>query len=49
MFYEAVVALIGEVPLQFEPVLYAFSFIAFFWLLDGFFLMLRQIVGSVFN
>lgn len=47
MFMEKVVALIGEVPQQFEPVLYVMSFVAFLWILDGFFYLFRYLVGSV--
>lgn len=45
MFYEKVVALIGEVPTQFEPLLYVFSFVAFLWLVDQFFYMCRTWIG----
>lgn len=47
MFMEKVSALIGEVPQQFEPILYVMAFIAFLWILDGFFYLFRYMVGSV--
>lgn len=47
MFVEKVSALIGEVPQQFEPILYVMSFVAFLWILDSFFYLFRYMVGSV--
>lgn len=46
MFMEKVVALIGEVPSQFEPLMYVMAFLAFLWLLDGFFYLCRFLVGG---
>ena len=46
MFLEKVVALIGDVPVQFEPLLYVMAFIAFLWLCDGFFYLCRFLVGG---
>lgn len=42
MFVEKLVALIGEVPVQFEPLLYCFGMVAFLWLIDQFFYMCRR-------
>ena len=36
MFVEKISALMGEVPQQFNPVVYVFSFIAFLWIFDTF-------------
>lgn len=47
MFMEKVCALIGNFPQQFEPIFYVMSFIAFLWILDGFFYLFRYLVGSV--
>lgn len=47
MFVEKVIALMGEVPTQFEPILYVMSFVAFLWILDSFFFLFRYMVGSV--
>ncbi len=41
MFVEKVVALFGAVPVQFEPLLYVMSFVAFLWLCDAIFYTLR--------
>lgn len=46
MFVEKVLVLIGEVPVQFEPVLYVMAFVAFLWILDGFFYLFRFLVGG---
>ena len=32
MFMEKILALMGDVPVQFYPVCYAFGFIAFLWI-----------------
>ena len=45
MFMEKVSALIGSVPVQFEPLLYVMSFLAFLWLVDGFFYISRSHIG----
>lgn len=45
MFVDYIVALIGEVPVQFEPLLYVMSFLAFLWLVDQFFYMCRYMIG----
>ena len=37
MFMEKILALMGDVPVQFYPVCYAFGFIAFLWIVDKFF------------
>ena len=34
MFMEKILALMGDVPVQFYPVCYAFGFIAFLWIVD---------------
>lgn len=44
MFVEKVVALIGDVPIQFEPLLYVFCLVIFLWLIDGFFYLCRYFV-----
>ncbi|WP_204248515.1 hypothetical protein [Lachnoclostridium sp. An14] len=44
MFVEKIVALIGDVPVQFEPLLYVFSLVIFLWLIDGFFYLCRYLV-----
>lgn len=44
MFIEKVVALIGEVPIQFEPLIYVMGFILFLWLIDGFFWLAKYLV-----
>lgn len=44
MFVEKVVALFGEVPAQFEPLLYVMSFVTFIWLLDQFFYLCRNMI-----
>lgn len=46
MFVEKLVALFGEAPSQFEPVLYVISAVAFLWLCDGFFYLCRYLVGG---
>lgn len=46
MFVEKVIALIGDVPAQFSPVLYVMAFVAFLWILDGFFYLFRYLVGG---
>mgnify|MGYP007121888341 CR=1 FL=1 len=46
MFVEKVVALIGDVPPQFTPVLYVMAFVAFLWILDGFFFLFRFLAGG---
>lgn len=45
MFVEKVVALMGEVPEQFNPVLYAISFIAFLWVFDTFTYVFRSFIS----
>lgn len=45
MFLEKFVALIGDVPVQFEPLLYVISAVAFLWLVDQFFYMCRYWIG----
>ena len=45
MFVEKVTALMGVVPEQFNPVLYAISFIAFLWIFDTFSYVFRSLVG----
>lgn len=44
MFIEKVVSLIGEVPVQFEPLVYVMCFILFLWLIDGFFWLAKYLV-----
>ena len=44
MFVEKIVALIGDVPVQFEPLLYVFSLVISLWLIDGFFYLCRYLV-----
>lgn len=44
MFVEKVFALMGNVPVQFEPLFYVMAFVAFLWLCDGFFYLLRYLV-----
>ena len=44
MFVEKIVALIGEVPSQFEPVLYVMCLVIFLWLVDAFSYLLRYLV-----
>ncbi|MBS5118601.1 MAG: hypothetical protein KHZ10_12155 [Clostridium sp.] len=46
MFVEKVVALFGAVPVQFEPLLYVMSFVAFLWLCDAIFYTLRSLIGG---
>ena len=36
MFIEKIIALIGTVPVQFEPLMYVFGLLLFLWLMDGF-------------
>lgn len=45
MFVEKVTALIGEVPVQFEPLMYVMCFVAFLWLLDQFFYMCKFMIS----
>lgn len=44
MFVEKIAALIGDVPVQFEPLLTVFSLVVFLWLIDGFFYLCRYLV-----
>lgn len=44
MLVEKITALIGEVPVQFEPLMYVMAFIAFLWMIDGFMFILRTLV-----
>lgn len=44
MFIEKVTALIGLVPVQFEPLVYVMGFILFLWLIDGFFWLAKYLV-----
>ena len=46
LFVEKVVALFGAVPVQFEPLLYVMSFVAFLWLCDAIFYTLRSLIGG---
>ena len=46
LFVEKVVALFGAVPVQFEPLLYVMSFVAFLWLCDAIFYTLRTLIGG---
>lgn len=46
MFVEKIIALIGEVPVQFEPLLYVMAFVAFLWLLDHFMYLCRFMVSG---
>lgn len=45
MFMEKITALIGDVPAQFQPVVYVASFIAFLWVFDAFAYVLRALVS----
>lgn len=44
MFVEKVTALIGQVPAQFDPLIYVMCFILFLWLVDGFMWLARYLV-----
>lgn len=44
MFVEKICSLMGSVPEQFEPVMYAMAFLAFLWLCDGFLYMFRVLI-----
>lgn len=44
MFVEKIVSLMGEIPVQFEPVCYAFAFVAFLWIVDKFFHIFESLV-----
>ena len=46
LFVDKLVALIGEVPSQFEPLLYVMGLVAFLWLCDGVFYLCRFLVGG---
>lgn len=43
MFIEKIIALVGDVPVQFEPVLFVVSMLFFLWLIDGFFYLCRYL------
>lgn len=44
MFVEKISALMGEVPQQFNPVVYVFAAIAFLWIFDTFAHVFRSLV-----
>lgn len=46
MFVQEVVALIGEVPVQFEPLVYVMCFLLFLWLLDGFMWLAKYLIAG---
>lgn len=45
MFVEKITALMGDVPAQFNPVVYAIAFIAFLWIFDTFAFVFRSLVS----
>lgn len=45
MFIEKITALIGEVPIQFNPLLYVISCVVFLWIFDTFMTIFRALVG----
>lgn len=44
MFIEKIIALVGDVPVQFEPVLFVMAMVMLLWLVDGFFFLCRYLV-----
>jgi len=46
MFIDKLIALIGEVPAQFEPLMYVMAVVAFLWLLDHFMYLCRYMVSG---
>lgn len=45
MFVEKIIALMGEVPAQFQPVIYVASIIVFLWIFDTFAYVFRALVS----
>jgi len=44
LFIEKIIALIGTVPVQFEPLMYVFGLLLFLWLMDGFLWLARYLI-----
>lgn len=45
MFVEKIVALMGEFPMQFQPLMYVLCLIVFLWIFDTFMTVFRALVS----